>query len=143
MPVELSRRCVPYTPTNRPLSEMTIAIVSTAGVHLKAQEPFNTQGDDTWRIIPGDVNVADLMITHGAPDEHYDRTQANADMNVIFPIDRLRELKESGVIGAVSEKHWTLMGYSLRLKKYYDETAPAVAKEIEKSPVDAVLLTAG
>ena len=65
---DMSRRCVPYTPVTRKLSEMTIAIVSTAGVHLKEQEPFNTQGDDTWRVLPGDVSVADLMITqrHGA-----------------------------------------------------------------------------
>jgi D-proline reductase (dithiol) PrdB len=140
---ELSRRCVPYTPVTRKLAEMTIAIVSTAGVHRKDQEPFNTAGDDTWRVLPGDVATADLMITHGAPDEHYDRTQAQQDMNVIFPIDRLRELVAQGFIGAVAEKNLTLMGYSLRLQKYYTETAPAVAKEIERSPVDAVLLTAG
>ncbi len=143
MAVELSRRCVPYTPNYKKLSEMTIAIVSTAGVHAKDQEPFNTEGDDTWRTLPGDVQTADLMITHGAPEEHYDRSQANKDMNVIFPIDRLRELAAEGFIGGVSEKHWTLMGYSLRLKKYYEETAPAVAKEIMRSPVDAVILTAG
>lgn len=140
---ELSRRCVPYTPVTRPLSEMTIAIVSTAGVHLKGQDPFNTAGDESWRELPGSVNTADLTITHGAPQEHYDRAQALADMNVIFPIDRLRELQAKGVIGAVAGKHLTLMGYSLRLQRYYNETAPAVAKEIERSPVDAVLLTAG
>ncbi len=143
MPVEFSRRCVPYTPVGRKLAEMQIAIVSTAGVHLKEQEPFNKEGDDTWRHLPGDLNSAGLMITHGAPDEHYDRTQAQQDINVIFPIDRLRELAAAGFIGGVSEKHWSLMGYSLRLRKYYDETAPAVAKELERSPVDAVLLTAG
>jgi D-proline reductase (dithiol) PrdB len=140
---DLSRRCVPFTPPTRKLSEMTIAIVSTAGVHLKEQEPFSTEGDDTWRHIPGDVNVADLMITHGAPEEHYDRSQAKQDINVIFPIERLHELAAQGVIGGVSERHWSLMGYSLRLQKYYNETAPAVAKEVERSPVDAVLLTAG
>lgn len=140
---DMSRRCVPYTPVTRKLSEMTIAIVSTAGVHGKEQEPFNTQGDDSWRVLSGDVQVGDLMITHGAPDEHYDRTQARQDMNVIFPIDRLRELAAEGFIGGVAEKHLTLMGYSLRLQKYYNETAPAVAKEIERSPIDAVLLTAG
>jgi len=141
--VDLSRRCVPYTPATRKLSEMTVAIVSTAGVHLKDQEPFNTAGDDTWRVIPGDAPSADFTITHGAPEEHYDRSQAARDINVIFPIDRLRELAAEGMIGAVADKHITLMGYALRLQKYYNETAPAVAKEIERSPVDAVLLTAG
>ena len=140
---DLSRRCVPYTPNTKKLSEMTIAIVSTAGVHHKEQEPFNTQGDDTWRIISGDVATSELVITHGAPEEHYDRSQAQQDMNVIFPLDRLRELARDGFIGAVSTMHVTLMGYSLRLQKYYNETAPAVAKEIERSPIDAVLLTAG
>ncbi|MFZ5814314.1 MAG: glycine/sarcosine/betaine reductase selenoprotein B family protein [Bacillota bacterium] len=143
MPVELSRRCVPYTPVTRKLSEMTIAIVSTAGVHLTDQEPFNKEGDDTWRHLPGDLDAKNLMITHGAPEEHYDRSQALQDINVIFPIDRLRELQAQGFIGGLSERHWSLMGYSLRLKKYYDETAPAVAREVERSPVDAVLLTAG
>ncbi|HYF94337.1 MAG TPA: glycine/sarcosine/betaine reductase selenoprotein B family protein [Symbiobacteriaceae bacterium] len=140
---DLSRRCVPYTPITRKLSDMTIAIVSTAGVHMKNQTPFATEGDDTWREIPGDVNTVDLMITHGAPEEHYDRSEALKDMNVIFPIGRLRELQAAGFIGGVAAKHLTLMGYSLRLQKYYNETAPAVAKEIERSPVDAVLLTAG
>jgi len=143
MPVEISRRCVPYTPVAKRLSELTIAIVSTAGVHLKSQQPFNLEGDDSWRVIPGDVIVSDLVITHGAPAEHYDRSQAEQDMNVIFPVDRLRELAEQRLIGGVAEKHITLMGYNLRLKKYYEETAPAVAKEIEHSAVDAVLLTAG
>lgn len=140
---ELSRRCVPYTPVTKKLAEMKIAIVSTAGVHRKDQEPFNTQGDDTWRVLDANVATADLMITHGAPEEHYDRTQANQDVNVVFPMDRLRELAQQGFIGGVAEKHLTLMGYSLRLQKYYNETAPAVAKEIERSDVDAVLLTAG
>jgi len=143
MPVEFSRRCVPYTPVARRLSELTIAIVSTAGVHLRSQDPFHQEGDDSWRSIPGDVDVADLMITHGAPAEHYDRSQAEQDMNVIFPVDRLREMAEQGLIGGIADKHITLMGYSLRLKRYYEETAPAVAKEIEHSSADAVLLTAG
>jgi D-proline reductase (dithiol) PrdB len=143
MAMEVSRRCVPYTPVTKRLSEMTIAIVSTAGVHLDDQEPFKTDGDETYRILPGDLDTGELVITHGAPDEHYDRTEALQDINVIFPLDRLRQLAADGFIGGVSEKHLSLMGYSLRLKKYYDETAPAVAKEIERSPVDAVLLTAG
>jgi D-proline reductase (dithiol) PrdB len=141
--VEISRRCVPYTPVTRKLSEMTIAIVSTAGVHHLEQEPFNIEGDDSWRILPGSVQAGDLMITHGAPEEHYDRSQAARDINVIFPIDRLRALASEGFIGAAAEKHVTLMGYSMRLKKYYDETAPAVAKEVQRSPIDGVLLTAG
>jgi len=143
MPVTLARRCVPYTPVNRTLAEMTIALVCTAGVHMRSQEPFNVEGDDSYRVIPGDVDLKTLMITHGAPEEHYDRSHARDDINVIFPLGRLRELANEGVIGGVSTMHLSLMGYSHRLQRYYDETAPAVAAEIQRSPADAVLLTAG
>lgn len=143
MAMELARRCVPYTPVGSRLKEMTIAIVSTAGVHRRDQEPFQIEGDDSWRVLAGDVQPGDLMITHGAPEEHYERSEARADINVIFPIDRLRELAVAGRIGGVAEQHYSLMGYSLRLKRYYEETAPSLAKEIERSPVDGVLLTAG
>jgi D-proline reductase (dithiol) PrdB len=143
MDVEISRKCVPYTPVTKGLAEMRFAIVSTAGVHLQEQEPFNTEGDETYRVLPADAASDRLAVTHGAPEEHYDRSEVRRDINVIFPIDRLRELAAQGVIGGFAEKHITLMGYSMRLRKIYDETAPAVAREIERSDADAVLLTAG
>src|SRR5690606_23284838 len=115
--MEMSRRAIPYTPNNKKLEEMTIAIVSTSGVHAVDQEPFNTEGDHTYRILPGDIDSSQLTITHGAPEEHYDRSEALKDINVIFPIDRLRELKNEGIIGDTAEKHLTMMGYSLKLRK--------------------------
>lgn len=143
MAQEMSRRCVPYTPPWKPLGEMTVAIVSTAGVHLRDQEPFQTEGDASFRVIPGDVDSTRLLVTHGAPADHYDRSELQRDINVIFPIDRLRELQQAGGIGAVAQKHFSMMGYALRLKQFYDEAAPAVAREVERSGADAVLLTAG
>ncbi len=122
---------------------MTVAIVSTAGVHARDQEPFQTEGDATFRVLPGDVDSRNLMITHGAPEDHYDRSEARQDMNVIFPIDRLRELAQAGEIGVVADRHFSMMGYALRLKQFYDEAAPAVAREVERSGADAVILTAG
>lgn len=143
MPQEMSRRCVPYTPPWKPLREMTIAIVSTAGVHARDQEPFHTEGDATWRVIPGDVASGDLVVTHGAPEDHYDRSELRKDINVIFPIDPLRELARDGFIGGVAEKHFSMMGYALKLRQFYDEAAPAVAKQVELSGCDGVVLTAG
>jgi len=141
--MEMSRKAIPYTPNDKALKEMTIMIVSTAGAHLKSQEPFNTDGDDSYRVIPGDVASADFTVTHGAPKEHYDTDEPKKDINVIFPIDRLRELQKEGYIGGVAEKHITMMGYAMRLRKILDETVPAIAKEVERSKADAVLLTAG
>lgn len=144
--MEMSRKAIPYTPNPKSLSEMTIMIVSTSGVHLKEQEPFSTdtaQGDATYRVIPGDVKATDLTVTHAAPKEHYNTDAPKEDINCVFPIDRLRELADQGVIGGVAEKHITMMGYAMRLKQINEVTIPAVAKEVVRSKADAVILTAG
>jgi D-proline reductase (dithiol) PrdB len=41
-PLELSRYCVPFTPFERPLEEAVLCIVSTAGVRLASDAPFDT-----------------------------------------------------------------------------------------------------
>ena len=135
----MSRRCIPYSPRRRELSETTFALVSTAGVHLRDQEPYDLAGDNSWRVIPGDVLSSQLMVTH----EHYNHTHADHDINCVFPIDRLRELAADGVIGGVSDKHLGFMGYSQKLRDLYERAAPEMAKIIERSQADAVLLTAG
>lgn len=135
----MSRRCIPYTPRTRELRESVFALVTTAGVHLRAQEPFDLAGDNTWREIPGDVHASDLMVTHG----HYDHRHADQDINCVFPIDRLRELAHAGVIGGVAERHLGFMGYTQALRDLYERAAPEMARRIERSNADAVLLTAG
>jgi D-proline reductase (dithiol) PrdB len=60
----MSKRCIPYTPRFRELSQSTFALVTTAGVHLRDQEPFDVDGDNTWRLIPGDIQSSQLMVTH-------------------------------------------------------------------------------
>lgn len=137
--MELARRAIPYTPFARDLSDTTIALVSTAGVHLKTQEPYNTDGDGSYRVIPSDTNVADLMVTH----THYDHTAADQDINVVFPIERLRELVADGTIKGLHTEFFGMMGYTLKMKQVLDETGPEIAKKIERSSTDLVLLTGG
>ena len=139
MPMMMSRRCIPYTPRTRELRETVFALVTTAGVHLRHQEPFDERGDNTWRLIPGDVRAADLMVTHA----HYDHRHADQDINCVFPIDRLRELADAGIIGGVGDRHAGFMGYTQRLRDLYERAAPEMAQVVERSRADAVLLTAG
>lgn len=135
----MSRRCIPYTPRRRELRETTFALVTTAGVHLRSQEPFDLEGDNSWRVLPGDVAPADLMVTH----EHYNHGHADADINCVFPIDRLREFAARGEIGGVGDKHLGFMGFTQQVRDLYERAAPEMAKVIERSRADAVLLTAG
>ena len=139
----LSRKCVPFTPFEGELSRATVAIVTAAGVHLKEQEPFNVAdelGDLTYRLIAPDVESSALMVTH----HHYDHADADADINVVFPIDALRDLKAEGFVRDVAAKHVGYMGYTMQLKAMYEGTAPQIANEIDRgSRADAVILTGG
>jgi D-proline reductase (dithiol) PrdB len=139
----LSRKCVPFTPFDGELSRATIAIVSAGGVHLKGQEPFNIAdelGDLSFRVIPEDADTAELVVTH----HHYDHTDADADINVVFPLDVLRDLKDEGFIKEVARTHVGYMGYTMQLKAMYEGTAHEIAHEIDRgSRADAVVLTGG
>ena len=139
----ISRKCVPFTPFDGELAKATVAIVTAGGVHLEDQEPFNIAdelGDLTFRTIPGDVDSAMLRVTH----HHYDHADADRDINVVFPIDVLRDLKEEGFVREVARSHFGYMGYTMQLKAMYEGTAPEIANEIDKgSRADAVVLTGG
>ncbi len=137
--MELSRRAIPYTPFDRDLSATTVALVSTAGVHLRSQEPYSTEGDGSFRVIPSDTPVSDLMITH----THYDHDEADRDVNCVYPIERLRELAADGTIKGVNTDFYGMMGYTLRMKQVMDETGPEIARRLERSSTDLVLLTGG
>src|SRR2546426_7640594 len=104
---------VPWTPLRKPLSDSTVVLISTGGVHLRSDRPFNLNGDPTFRVIPKGAQPADLAISHQA----YDRTDALRDINLVFPIERLRELEAEHVIRRLAEDHYGfgLMGSARRL----------------------------
>ena len=141
--MSLSRKCVPFTPFDGELAKSTVAIVTAAGVHLRDQEPFNIAdelGDLGYRIIPEDIEAEQLMVTH----HHYDHRDADKDINVVFPIDALRDLQSEGVITGIAKKHIGYMGYTMQLKAMYEGTAREIANEIDKgSRADLVVLTGG
>lgn len=128
-----------WAPVKKPLNEMRVAFATAAGVHLKSDKRFNLAGDFTFRIVPGDVDTKDLMVSHGG----YDNGDVNKDINCMFPIDRLRELVAEGFIKEVAPVHIGFMGGGGNQEKFKHETGPAIAKILKDENVDAVVMTAG
>ena len=89
------------------LSERRIAIVTTAGLHRREDKPFK-MGVGEYRIIPDDTDMNDLMMSHIS--NNFDRTGFQQDLNVVFPIERLRELDADGTIGSIAGFHYAFMG---------------------------------
>jgi D-proline reductase (dithiol) PrdB len=125
---------IPWTPLREPVSASTVVLVTTGGVHLRRDRPFHLNSDSSFRVIPKDARPGDLAISHQA----YDRTDALRDMNLVFPIERLRELEAERGIGRLAEDHYGfgLMGSAARLIPSMKEAA----RRIRASGADLALL---
>lgn len=128
-----------WTPVTMELKDMKIALATAAGVHMKTDDRFNLAGDFSFREIPGDAPVSDMMVSHGG----YDNGDVNKDINCMFPIDRLKELAAEGFIKEVAPTHFGFMGGGGNQDKFTNETGPQIAAKLKEEGVDAVLLTAG
>jgi D-proline reductase (dithiol) PrdB len=128
----------PFTLPKKPLSRARLAVVTTAGLHLRDDRPF-TAGDPSFRRIPSDVPAAGLLQSHTSIG--FDRTAAIADINVVFPLGRLREMAAAGRIGSFGPAFYSFMGAQRDITRIKNETAPAVAQLLLAEGVDVVLLT--
>ena len=134
----------PWTPVTRLLRDCKVAVVTTAGVHQRDQEPYNMKdpnGDPSYREIDGLLPVEELMITH----DYYDHADADKDINIVFPIERLREFQREVLIGRVAERHFGFMGHidGPHIKTLIEKTGPEVAEMLREDGVDVVVLTPG
>ncbi len=133
---------IPFTPLQKPLSSCRVALVTTGGLHLPEQPPFNMEnphGDASYRAIPGDVDLKHLVITH----KYYDSRDAERDKNILFPLDHLRDLQKRGVIGSLADRHFSFMGHIVeeQTRLLLKRTAPEVAHALRADQVDLVLMT--
>jgi len=132
---------IPWAPPRRALAASRVALVSSAGMVLPGQEPFDDGvrgGDWSWRPIPADAAVEDLRDTHRS--ESFDHAGIRADANLAFPLERLRELAADGTIGAVAPRHASIMGSLTAPGRLVAHTAPAIADQFMGDQVDVALL---
>ncbi len=134
----------PWATAAEDILQGPIALVTTAGVHLIGQPPFDMddpEGDASFREIPSSTPAGTLTITH----DYYDHRDADADINVVLPMERLKDLEAEGFTGKIARRHFSFMGHILgsRLERLVGVTAPAVAAEMKKDGIRAALLTPG
>ena len=128
-----------WAPVTKDLKDMTIALVTAAGVHKKTDERFNLAGDFSFRKIEDTTLSNELMVSHGG----YDNGDVNKDINCMFPIDRIHELAREGFIKSIAPVHIGFMGGGGNQEKFKNETGPEIAKILKEENVDGVLMTAG
>jgi D-proline reductase (dithiol) PrdB len=128
----------PFTRPSKPLAESRVALVTTAGVHLRGDRPF-ASSDQTFRVVPSGSPAMAIVQSHSSIG--FDRTAFMRDVNISFPIDRLRELRDHGEIGSLAHDFYSFMGGSRAPRVMQRDTGPHVARRLLAEGVDVVLLT--
>src|SRR5260370_20724287 len=119
-----------------PLADRRVAIVSSAGLVVRGEKPFRGRDPD-YRVIPSETRPEQLMFSHISIN--LDRSGFQEDWNVVFPLDRLRELAAEGGIGSVAPTHYSFMGAADSVQVEPD--ARDVASRLKAGGVDAALLS--
>jgi D-proline reductase (dithiol) PrdB len=132
---------VPWTPLERPLAHCRLALVSSAGLVVPGQRPFDEGvrgGDPSFREIPADADPRGLIDTHRSTS--FDHGGIAADPNLALPLERVRELAASGRIGSVNRRHLSFMGSITAPGRLMRDTAPVAARALADDGVDVALL---
>lgn len=129
----------PWAELKNSLKESKIAVVSTGGLYVKGDKPFEIQDrqdvDESYREIPVDIESDNLEIAH----EHYEKRYAEEDINSVFPVERLKELEAAGFIGELSDINFSITGFIPEPEELF-ETGKMIASRLAELEVDAVLI---
>jgi D-proline reductase (dithiol) PrdB len=137
-------RPIPWAPLRKPLAQSAVALVSSAGIALRSDKPFDQEGerknpwwgDPSFRVVPHGTKAEDVRLYH----MHIDTRFGEEDLDVVLPAQRLAELTREGVVGGVARSHYSIMGYILRPQELEEVTAPAIAAGMKQEGVDAAVL---
>ena len=123
--------------TPPPLAESKIALVTTAALHRRDDRPFRF-GDHGYRLIPDDIDPAELVQTHVSVN--FDRTHFQRDHNVVLPLDRLHELVDLGEVGVASEWHYSVQGASPNPAAFAQAGADIARRMVDSGVTSALLV---
>lgn len=136
---------IPWTPLKKPVSRTMFSLMTSAGINLKADPPFDMErekrepfwGDPTHREIPRDTSQDQIDANH----LHVDTSFIKDDINVILPITRFAEFEREGLIGSLAPTCYSFYGYQHDFTVLMEITMPKVAAKMHDEGVEAVVLT--
>ena len=127
---------LPWVVNDKPLSEKKVAIITTAGLNFREDHNFEFV-DSSYRALPRDLAASDILMTHTSVN--YDRSGFQEDINVVFPVDRFKELESAGVIGRLADVNYSFMGGGM-LPDVYEANVRDLAKLLKADGVDAAFI---
>ena len=135
---------IPWTPLSKPINQANFSMVTSAGISLKTDPPFDmerekrepTWGDRSYRALPKDTTENDISVNH----LHINTGFILKDINVMLPLARMREFEQEGIIGRLAPTAYSFYGFQWENNDFLTEAIEPMAKQMETEGVDAVIL---
>ena len=145
IPADPFKGFIPWTPLPRPIKKLAFSLMTSAGISLKTDLPFDMDrekreafwGDPTHREIPRNATEQDIVVNH----LHINTRYIQEDMNVILPLRRFEEFEREGIIGRFVPTSYSFYGFQLDPRILLEETMPKVVSRMREEGTEAVLLT--
>lgn len=136
---------IPWTPMKNALNQTTIALVTSAGISLKTDPPFDmerekkeaTWGDRSYRAIPRGTTEKDIEVNH----LHINTNWIKQDINVILPLARMGEFEQEEIIGRLAPTAYSFYGFQWQNTEFLKEAIEPISKRMKSEGVEAVLMT--
>ncbi|HUT70023.1 MAG TPA: glycine/sarcosine/betaine reductase selenoprotein B family protein [Desulfatiglandales bacterium] len=136
---------IPWTPLSKSLSQTSFALVTSAGISLRSDRPFDMErekreplwGDRSFRAIPRGMTGNDIDVNH----LHINTTYIKQDINVMLPLARMAEFEAEGIIGRLAPTSYSFYGYQWKNTDFLTEAIEPMSRGMKEEGVEAVLLT--
>lgn len=126
----------PFTPLAKPLADSRVGLIASGGIYQLGQTAFHFKDDVSFRAIDVKKPASQLRVSHFA----YDTSDAEQDINVVFPYQTLQDLARLGRIGSLSRAAYTFMGGIYSARKVQELLAPALAERLIRDEVDVAIM---
>ncbi len=145
IPEEEYQGYIPWTPLAKPLGQTTLALVTSAGISLKTDPPFDMErekkeaiwGDRSYRAIPRGTTEKDIEVNH----LHINTNHIKQDVNVILPLTRMAEFEQEKTIGRLAPTAYSFYGFQWQNTDFLKEAIEPISKRMKLEGVEAVLMT--
>jgi len=136
---------IPWTPMPKPLSQTTIALITSGGISLRKDPPFDMErekreplwGDRSARIIPRGTTEKEIEVNH----LHINTSYIQQDINVILPLARMAEFEQEKIIGRLAPSAYSFYGFQWQNTEFLSEAIEPISGKMRLEGVEAVLLT--
>ena len=145
IPDEEFKGYIPWTPMSKPLSQTTFALITSSGISLKSDPPFDMErekkellwGDRSFRMIPRGTTDKEIDINH----LHINTNYTKQDINIILPLSRMAEFEQEKIIGRFAPTSYSFYGFQWQNTDFLKEAIEPISKRMKIEGVEAVLMT--